>query len=51
VIEVGFARRARELLVGAGFDVDYRESDVTHTIDPPDLERAARWLAATVADR
>jgi phospholipase/carboxylesterase len=51
VIDVGFARRAREQLTGAGFDVDYRESDATHTIDPADLARAANWLAATVADR
>jgi phospholipase/carboxylesterase len=44
VIDVAFARRARELLEGAGFDVDYRESDATHTIDPGDVPRAVAWL-------
>jgi phospholipase/carboxylesterase len=44
VIEVGFARRARELLEGAGLNVDYRESDATHSIDPADLARAHGWL-------
>ena len=33
-MEVGFARRARELLEGGGLDVEYRESDVGHQIDP-----------------
>ena len=49
VIEVGFARRARELLEGAGLDVDYRESDAAHNIDPPDIPRAAAWLRSTLA--
>jgi phospholipase/carboxylesterase len=44
VIEVGFARRARELLEGAGLEVDYRESDAAHGIDPADLARAREWL-------
>ncbi len=48
VIGVGFARQARELLEGAGLPVDYRESDAVHTIDPPDLTRAARWLEQTI---
>ena len=34
IIEVGFARRARELLEAGGLEVDYRESDVGHQIDP-----------------
>ena len=34
IIEVGFARRARELLEAGGLDVEYRESDVGHQIDP-----------------
>jgi phospholipase/carboxylesterase len=46
VIDVDFARRARELLEGAGLDVDYRESDATHTIDPADIPRAVAWLQA-----
>jgi phospholipase/carboxylesterase len=48
VIEVGFARRARELLTAAGFDVDYRESDAGHNIDPRDVPRAVAWLAGAL---
>lgn len=48
VIGVEFARQARELLDGAGFDVDYRESEATHSIDPADIPRAAAWLRATM---
>jgi phospholipase/carboxylesterase len=44
VIEVGFARRARQLLEAGGLTVDYRESEATHTIDPADIPRAVRWL-------
>jgi phospholipase/carboxylesterase len=44
VIDVSFARQARDLLEGAGFEVDYGESDTGHTIDPVDLRRAIRWL-------
>ncbi len=48
VIDVAFARRARELLDDAGFDVDYRESNTVHTIDPADIARAAGWLEKTL---
>jgi phospholipase/carboxylesterase len=48
VIEVGFARRARELLEAGGLTVDYHESDAAHQIDPAELPAAAEWLAATV---
>ncbi len=34
MIEVGFGRAARDLLVAGGIDVTYRESAVVHTIDP-----------------
>jgi phospholipase/carboxylesterase len=49
VIDVSFARRARDLLESAGFEVDYRESDAGHTIDPADLPRAASWLGRLIA--
>ena len=49
VIDVTFARRAHELLDGAGFDVDYGESDAAHNIDPADLVRAAAWLREAIA--
>jgi phospholipase/carboxylesterase len=48
VIDISFARGARELLEAAGFDVDYRESDATHTIDPADVPRTVAWLEATL---
>jgi phospholipase/carboxylesterase len=48
IMEIGFARRARDLLTGGGIAVDYHESDVGHQIDPAHLERAARWLASTL---
>ena len=44
VIEIGFGRAARDLLVAGGIEVTYRESDVVHTIDPADVPVAAEWL-------
>jgi phospholipase/carboxylesterase len=49
VIDVSFARAARELLEEAGFGVDYRESGAAHHIDPADLEPARGWLEASLA--
>ena len=48
VIDVSFARAARELLEAAGIDVDYREFDGAHHIDPSDLPRATAWLGRTI---
>lgn len=48
VIDVAFARRAREILQQGGLDVEYHESDGGHTIDPADLARARHWLQATL---
>jgi phospholipase/carboxylesterase len=48
VIDVSFARQARELLEGAGLDVDYRESQAGHNIDPGDIPRAVAWLERTL---
>jgi phospholipase/carboxylesterase len=45
VIEVGFARLAREQLEAGGLEVTYRESDVGHQIDPADLAVATEWLS------
>ena len=47
IMEVGFARRARDLLEGAGAKVDYHESDAAHHIDPAHVPAAVDWLAAT----
>jgi phospholipase/carboxylesterase len=44
VIDVGYARQARDLLTRAGFEVDYRESDALHNIDPQDIPRALSWI-------
>lgn len=49
VIEVGFARRARELLEAGGIEVTYRESDLGHQIDPAHIADATVWLAETIA--
>ena len=45
VIDVEFARRARELLEGGGLDVVYRESELGHQIEPAHLVEARSWLA------
>jgi len=44
VIPVTFARQARDLLDQAGFDVDYRESDAGHNVDPGDIPGITAWL-------
>lgn len=48
VIDVGYARRAHETLTAAGLEVDYRESNAGHNIDPGDLPRAGAWLATVL---
>ena len=48
IMDVGFARRARELLEGGGIEVDYHESDAAHHIDPAHVQPAIDWLAATL---
>jgi phospholipase/carboxylesterase len=45
VMSVEFAREARSTLEGAGFRVDYNESDAGHFIDPDHVPNAVRWLA------
>lgn len=49
IMEVGFARRARELAEAAGLEVEYHESGVGHQIDPAHVPTAAAWLAATLS--
>jgi phospholipase/carboxylesterase len=49
IIEVGFGRRARELLEAGGLAVEYRETDLGHQIDPSHLADAKAWLAETLA--
>ena len=47
-MEVGFARRARDLLEAGGIDVDYHESDAGHYIEPAHAAAAKTWLADTL---
>jgi phospholipase/carboxylesterase len=51
VMEIAFARSARELLASAGLSVSYHESDVAHAIDPDQLAPAAEWIASTLGER
>ena len=39
---------ARAVAEGAGLDVDYRESEAGHSIDPGDIPRAIDWLRETI---
>ena len=48
IMEVGFARRAREALEAGGLEVEYHESDAAHHIDPEHVEPAADWLARAI---
>jgi phospholipase/carboxylesterase len=47
-IDVEVAREARDLLTGGGIEVDYRESDISHKIDPAHIPAAQAWLAQTL---
>ena len=44
VMDIGFARRARELLEGAGLEVSYHESEADHHIDPAHVPAAIEWV-------
>jgi phospholipase/carboxylesterase len=44
VMDIKFARQARDLLEGAGLHVDYHESDAAHHIDPDHVPAAVEWL-------
>jgi phospholipase/carboxylesterase len=48
IMNVGFARQARDLLERGGLDVEYHESDAAHHIDPAHVPAAVDWLAATL---
>jgi phospholipase/carboxylesterase len=49
IMDVTFARRARELLEAGGLDLEYHESDVGHQIDPAHIPAAVNWLSAVTA--
>jgi phospholipase/carboxylesterase len=48
VIEVGFARRAREQLRAGGIEPDYRETEAGHWLPPEILPELAAFVAAAV---
>jgi phospholipase/carboxylesterase len=48
IMDIGFARQARELLESAGLQVDYHESELGHQVDPEHLRSAAAWLERTL---
>ena len=49
VIDVSFARRARDLLTSGGLAVEYDESDMGHQIDGAHIPLARRWVAHTLS--
>jgi phospholipase/carboxylesterase len=49
VIDVELGRRARDLLEAGGLEVEYRESELGHQIDPSHLADARDWLAETLS--
>lgn len=49
VMDVAFARSARDLLEQGGIEVSYHESDAAHHIDPAHIPLAVDWLATTIA--
>lgn len=48
VIGIEFAHRARALLEAGGLQVEYRESELGHQIDPGHLADASTWLRETL---
>jgi phospholipase/carboxylesterase len=48
VMEVAFARRANELLVAGGLNVEYHESDAAHHIDPAHVPAAIDFVGRTL---
>lgn len=48
VIDVSLGRAARDVLLGAGLDVGYRETPVAHTIDPAWLPVLRARIAAAL---
>lgn len=51
IMDVAFARDARDLLQAGGLEVTYHESDAAHHIDPTHVPPAAAWIAQTLGAR
>jgi phospholipase/carboxylesterase len=48
IMDIAFARRAREVLEAGGLAVEYHESDAGHHIDPEHVPAAIDWLGTTL---
>jgi phospholipase/carboxylesterase len=48
IMDVAFARRARDVLQDGGLAVEYHESDAAHFIDPAHVPAAVAWVDATL---
>ena len=48
IMQVEFARQARELIEAGGLRVDYHESDAGHHIDPQHVPAAVEWVGQTL---
>lgn len=51
IMDVEFARRAKDLLEAGGLPVEYHESDAAHNIDPAHIPAAVDWLDRTISDK
>ena len=49
IMDVSFARSARELIEAGGLSVEYHESDAGHHIDPAHVRPAVDWLRTTLS--
>jgi phospholipase/carboxylesterase len=49
IMDVSFARAARDLLEAGALPVDYHESDAGHHIDPAHVQPAVDWLRTTLS--
>ncbi|HEX2016657.1 MAG TPA: phospholipase [Solirubrobacteraceae bacterium] len=48
IMEISFARSARERLEAGGLPVGYHESDAGHHIDPAHVGPATEWISAAI---
>jgi phospholipase/carboxylesterase len=48
IMQVEFARQARELIEAGGLPVEYHESDAGHHIDPAQVPAAVEWVGETL---
>ena len=51
IMEIGFARRARDLLEAGGLEVEYHESEAGHEIDRAHFAAAVRWVESVLGSQ